>query len=678
MLNNYLLLRGSHTARSMARVHTTLAPARLMQVAATLLLVMALFLGNVQTASASHFRYGNISATPVASDPTGKTIQYKINLGFRRSYGSFSISSSNIVVGATLNNSGDGLNFYYGDGGSELLNFTVTSVDIANDQFYAEATINRTYASAGTVTAYFTTCCRISSLQNNATNDFYVPTTVTVGAANRSPIATLSPIVNLAAGRATATFQIPANDPDGNPLTFSLAASSDLGGITFVQPTGLSISSTGLITYSTVGFTNGQLYNSVVKISDGQGAITYVDFLIQISGSGNLPTFTYGGTNTPANSSVISASIGTPVTFNVVASDVDAGDVVTLAGFGIPAGATFSPTAGNPASGGFSFMPTGTGTFVINFTATDVSGGQVQSSVTIQVGTSVTPPVSGSALQLTMPTYVCATGAFTFNTTGGDGTPITFSAIGITSARVSNTSSLLDDVDAQLAQDIRDQKPNVQPLLLKASQSGVNVTYTWNALAACAGTTTPPPSTTTSACGSPTATIGQALALVGPTYDCVTGVIKFNATGGNGSPILFSAIGICSPTTNCIDGLDPGNTDNNTYTIKAQQGATVVTLSWTRPCASLRQGVEPGADLSVSVLGNPVAGEAVEFEVRGADGQALRSVVTDSQGRILSERAVQQAGAIERQSLRLGRSAGLYFLNVSTGSKITTVKVVKQ
>ena len=672
MSNNYQLLRGSNNARSLARVQTTLAPARLMQVAATLLLVMALFMGNAQTASASHFRYGNVSWTRVSSDPTGRTIQFTINVGYRTT---FFVSS--VAIGDVVNISET---FDFGDGTSTPLSSTVTSFSVPDNYFYGQSVVTHVYSSSAAATqrAFYLSGDRISTLQNNANGSYYVGATVTLGNSNDSPIATLSPIVNLAAGQSTATFQIPASDPNGNAITYSLAASSDLGNIGFVQPTGLSVSSTGLLTLNTTGFTNGQLYNAVVKLTDALGSITFLDFIIRISGSGNPPSFVYGGI-TPNNGSTITGAVGTPITFTVRATDTDPGDVVSIAGVGIPSGAVFAPSSGTPtATSSFSFTPTGTGTFVINFTATDVSGGQVQSSVTIQIG-GVTPPVSGSALQLTMPTYVCATGAFTFNTTGGDGTPITFSAIGICSARVSNTSSLLDDVDAQLAQDIRDQKPNVQPLLLKASQSGVNVTYTWNALAACAGTTTTPPTpTTTSACGSPTATIGQALALVAPTYDCTTGVIKFNVTGGNGSPILFSAIGICSPTTNCIDGLDPGNTDNNTYTIKAQQGATVVTLSWTRPCASLRQGVEPGADLNVLMLGNPVADEAVEFEVRGADGQALRSVVTDSQGRILSERAVQQAGAIERQSLRLGRSAGLYFLNVSTGGKTTTVKVIKQ
>lgn len=287
-------------------------------------------------------------------------------------------------------------------------------------------------------------------------------------------------------------------------------------------------------------------------------------------------------------------------------------------------------------------------------------------------GTITVMPAIGGAFALIAPTYDCATGAFRFNTTGGDGSAITYWAVGITGP----TTNPNDDVDAQLAQDIRDGRPNIAPLTLYAQQSGMMVSYTWNALAACSSSTTTPPSTT--GCGSPSGTIGQPLVLVAPTYNCSTGVIQFNTSGGNGSPIEFMAIGITGWTTNCIDNLDPGNTDNNTYTIMARQNGMTVSLAWTRPCASLRVARETGSGLNISVLGNPTTADRVEVELRGAEGQAVRLQVIDSNGRSVSDLQIEQAAVSERRTVPLGRTAGIYFIKASTTTEAKTVKVVKQ
>lgn len=85
-------------------------------------------------------------------------------------------------------------------------------------------------------------------------------------------------------------------------------------------------------------------------------------------------------------------------------------------------------------------------------------------------------PSPGSALTLLAPTYNCATGAFHFNTNGGDGSPITYFAIGITVP----TTNPDQFVDTEL-RTVND----VQPILLQATQNGTTVTYLWNLKAAC-------------------------------------------------------------------------------------------------------------------------------------------------------------------------------------------------
>ena len=82
--------------------------------------------------------------------------------------------------------------------------------------------------------------------------------------------------------------------------------------------------------------------------------------------------------------------------------------------------------------------------------------------------------------------------------------------------------------------------------------------------------------------------------------------------------------------------------------------------------------------LSVTVLGNPVAGETVAVEVRGAEGQSLQLQLRDERGHLVSEQSVGKAGVVERQTLRLGQvPAGVLLLRVSTSTQSQTLKLLK-
>ena len=109
------------------------------------------------------------------------------------------------------------------------------------------------------------------------------------------------------------------------------------------------------------------------------------------------------------------------------------------------------------------------------------------------------------------------TGAITFNTTGGDGSPITFSAPGI--ARSSATSNT-----GTVEQGLRNDP---KPLTITATQNGISVNYGFDFKGYC---TNPQPPVTPP--GPPPT--GGALTLLAPTYDCVTGAITFNTSGGDG------------------------------------------------------------------------------------------------------------------------------------------------
>lgn len=272
---------------------------------------------------------------------------------------------------------------------------------------------------------------------------------------------------------------------------------------------------------------------------------------------------------------------------------------------------------------------------------------------------------------LTEPLYNCATGAITFRTSGGDGTPITYAAPGVQRPLLSSNTGVLED----------GLRADPKVLLITATQSGSTVSYSFDFAASCAENSPPTSATTANTgCGSPASTLGQPLALLPPSYDCETGVIRFNTSGGSGSPIIFSAAGITSPTTNCVETLDPGNTDTNTYTITATQDGLTRTISWTRPCGSLRRAApeQPSPALRIIVLGNPVSGDAILIEVQGAEGAYLRTSLIDNQGRLVIEEIREQPGTLERYVFPVRQPAGLFVVRVATAGQRAMVKVLKQ
>ncbi|GAB3223805.1 hypothetical protein GCM10027423_59200 [Spirosoma arcticum] len=155
--------------------------------------------------------------------------------------------------------------------------------------------------------------------------------------------------------------------------------------------------------------------------------------------------------------------------------------------------------------------------------------------------------------------------------------------------------------------------------------------------------------------------------------------------GTNGQPISFSVVNELSPTT------APGPytlrlyTDNPTITLKATQSGTAgeatFSYNWFAACTNgsgARVGVEPVAELSVRVLGNPVQNGQVRVEVRGAAGQSLRLLLTDLRGQAIGTHSVKQAGMLEQHVFEIGRQAGgVLLLRASTPAHSQTVKVLQ-
>ncbi|MBC3793276.1 hypothetical protein FH603_3794, partial [Spirosoma sp. LMG 31447] len=141
------------------------------------------------------------------------------------------------------------------------------------------------------------------------------------------------------------------------------------------------------------------------------------------------------------------------------------------------------------------------------------------------------------------------------------------------------------------------------PFTIYVEQSGKTITYTWSRQATCNGTppptTTPPttvtvtppttvtvtPPTTVTVTPPVTTTLGGALTMLPPTYNCATGNIIFNTSGGNGTTIRFKAAGITDWTTNPSQYLDQGsrvNADTPPFTIYVEQSGKTITYTWSR------------------------------------------------------------------------------------------------
>ena len=125
-----------------------------------------------------------------------------------------------------------------------------------------------------------------------------------------------------------------------------------------------------------------------------------------------------------------------------------------------------------------------------------------------------------------------------------------------------------------------------------------------------------------------------------------------------------------------------GLKDGNTRLIRARvSGSTYDLKDSGKPltCPSpVRLSAESRAELQVTVLGNPVSDEIV-VEIRGAEGQPLRWQLTDASGRLVSQRQIEAAKPVERQTVSIqNQPSGLLLLRVDTKGKSRTLKILKR
>lgn len=418
-------------------------------------------------ASATHFRYGNITWQHDATyTGPGYKIIFKVTESWRRGFQWYSYGFQDFGTGVP--NVGDTIRFYsnfmvnFGDLSTPAQQkLVVTDIvpnggpttDIVNGEFIT----SHVYNTAGSFLAYFEGAARLSGpsnggpLMNNGDGSFRVESMVTTGNGNDAPVSTMPPIINMVVGQTAATYMIPATDPNGDQLNFSLAPPSSFTQTGFspanTQPfptfnpnlppysTNLSISSGGQLNFNTSGLVIGQLYNAVVRVTDARGGYVHLDFLIRISGPSTAPVFE---SSTPANNTAYTVAPGQNLSFTVGAHDPDPGDNVTLFGNSVPQGASTSPalpvtgpatttTTPGIASTSFNWTPvlSQTGSYVINFIAQDPQGVQASRNmfVTVQCNTKFTYTtqdiVCGAPGRITVTPTTTSTPPFQYSSDGG-------------------------------------------------------------------------------------------------------------------------------------------------------------------------------------------------------------------------------------------------------------------
>ena len=403
---------------------------RLKSLLCSLLAAGAVVAAAAPDAEASHFRYGTLSWGPSAAARRGFSaageVRFDLRVALRRNatqYGNFPAGVDQFAeTGDIITENVGGTRLIFGDGNAtvDVLRFRVTDFSVTENWIIAvalnpgtnDAGIEHTYPGAGPYTARLgnstvnDACCRLgfAELNNRADGSYPLQTIVRPLAGNRSPVSNLVPIV-VVPESATATFLVPASDPDGDAVRWRLGTPAEVGtGGPIHPPLSLTVNpNTGVVTWNNVGQDRIRFWTTQIVIEDldAQGNVkskTPVDFLLKIvQQQGVRPSCAIN----PAGP--FSVAPGTPIAFVLTGTDPDAGDQIILNASGMPVGATMTPalpTSGpTGVSSAFSWTPTAAdeGTHIISFSATDTFGNQGLCNADITVVVNSGPSISCAA-----------------------------------------------------------------------------------------------------------------------------------------------------------------------------------------------------------------------------------------------------------------------------------------
>jgi hypothetical protein len=206
---------------------------------------------------------------------------------------------------------------------------------------------------------------------------------------------------------------------------------------------------TGVVTWANQGLNQIRPWTVqvIVEELDSQGDVRTqvpVDFLLVIGETEGAPPECTFSTPSP-----IAATVGSPVSFTLTATDPD-GDDVEVNVAGLPAGASLSPSL--PATGpsgietDFSWTPTAAqlGATIVLFNVTDATQNQVQCSMRIEVREEEEPTGECDDM-LTLPSW----DGVIHSNGNGTGHLVLRAPQGLTRANFYNTHNLMTDLSAE-------------------------------------------------------------------------------------------------------------------------------------------------------------------------------------------------------------------------------------
>jgi len=216
------------------------------------LLILLIFPASL---SANHFRYGTMSWEPISDNGTHVTIRLKTENGWTANHSSFRFTS----VGTIKNNF---IKIYWGDGSNTYVDIKILSRDEGTNDTISEmgdytsstwtSGVTHTYSSDGDYVVYWTDGSR-ESVENSNGGAWRNETKVNIGGPydnNTSPVSAVPPVVQVQDNK-TFTYQVSATDANSDNLTYRWGTKAEFfnGSVSFVMPTGMTLSSSGLVSW---------------------------------------------------------------------------------------------------------------------------------------------------------------------------------------------------------------------------------------------------------------------------------------------------------------------------------------------------------------------------------------------------------------------------------------------
>jgi hypothetical protein len=305
----------------------------------TLLVSAAAVLAMPGEASASHFRGGQMEWTRLS----GNTVEITTRTAWRADF----------VDAFSLNTGGGSPSSVFSGNPPGVFEGQFTDSTGTSYRVYAHTT-TVTYPGDGPYTASFSSCCRIGALSNAANGNYDISTVVDLSNGNTGSPATAQPMIAQLTAGGVQLIVPPIAESDG--YTCSLVTGTDSG--IPANPSGpsgsLAVGSGCSLVWDTTGVPIGSLYAYQLRITDGNGAWSTFDGMIEIVGTtSNFPPSCAPGTTD------LTVGPGTAISHDFIGSDPD-GDPLSVSVIGsLPPGSSLAPTGGpSPLTSTFSWTPT--------------------------------------------------------------------------------------------------------------------------------------------------------------------------------------------------------------------------------------------------------------------------------------------------------------------------------